>query len=341
MVFMNSKILFVTFNLFICSFAFSQEIQLLNQDTKTHIRGLSVVNDNVVWVSGSNGMVGRSLDAGNTWEWTTVKGYEKRDFRDIEAFSKNTAVIMGIAEPAVILKTTDGGKNWKLVYENSTPGMFLDAMEFWNHESGIVLGDPVHGRFFIARTFDGGNTWKDIPFENRPIADSGEACFAASGTNIRTLDRDEACFVSGGRKSRLFWKGETIELPLVQGKESTGANSIAVRDVKKIEGSRHLVVVGGDFSADSISANNCAITYDGGDVWVKPTTPPSGYRSCVEYISKERLITCGITGVDISSDGGRNWSLITKQGFHVCRKAKKGKQVFLAGSNGRIAKLKW
>jgi hypothetical protein len=43
--------------------------------------------------------------------------------------------------------------------------------------------------------------------------------------------------------------------------------------------------------------------------------------------------------VDISSDGGMNWRLVTRDGFHVCGKAKKGKSVFLAGSNGRIARL--
>jgi hypothetical protein len=34
-----------------------------------------------------------------------------------------------------------------------------------------------------------------------------------------------------------------------------------------------------------------------------------------------------------------NWELIAKDGFHVCQKAKKGKAVFLAGGNGKIAKL--
>jgi hypothetical protein len=34
-----------------------------------------------------------------------------------------------------------------------------------------------------------------------------------------------------------------------------------------------------------------------------------------------------------------DWQLITPTGFHVCRLAKKGSIVFLAGSGGRIAKL--
>jgi hypothetical protein len=173
-------------------------IQLLTTGPHTSLRGLSAVNDKIIWVSGSSGTVGKSLDGGKTWTWITVPGYEKRDFRDIEAFDAKTAIIMAIAEPADILKTTDGGKTWKLVYENTTPGMFLDAMEFWNINSGIVVGDPVNGRFFVTRSFDGGDTWHDIPFLELPKADSGEGCFASSGTNVRNLDRDGACFVSGG-----------------------------------------------------------------------------------------------------------------------------------------------
>jgi photosystem II stability/assembly factor-like uncharacterized protein len=86
----------------------------------------------LVWASGSNGTVARSVDGGKTFEWLTVTGYEKRDFRDIEAFDANTAIIMGISEPAIILKTKDGGKSWYKVFEDSTKGMFLDAMDFLN-----------------------------------------------------------------------------------------------------------------------------------------------------------------------------------------------------------------
>ncbi|HYE54406.1 MAG TPA: oxidoreductase [Chitinophagaceae bacterium] len=319
----------------------AQTVEVLSEGTKTSIRGLSVVDDRIIWVSGSNGTIGKSIDSGKTWKWSVVKGFEKRDFRDIEAFDATTAIVIAIAEPANILKTVDGGETWKVVYENKTPGMFLDAMEFWNEQSGIVLGDPINGKFFIARTFDEGDTWKEIPFDNLPKADSGEACFAASGTNIRALDRDEACFVSGGTRSRLFWKGTPIELPIIQGKETTGANSVAVRDNKKLRGGIHMVVVGGDFAADSSMDKNCFVTTNGGKTWKAPLQPPHGYRSCVEYINANKLIACGTSGVDVSADGGMKWKLVTKQGFHVCRKAKEGKAVFLAGGNGRIAKLVW
>jgi hypothetical protein len=61
----------------------------------------------------------------------------------------------------------------------------------------------------------------------------------------------------------------------------------------------------------------------------------------VEYISKTKLITCGTSGIDISEDAGMNWKQISTESFHVCQKAKKGKSVYLAGGNGRVAKLIW
>jgi photosystem II stability/assembly factor-like uncharacterized protein len=313
-------------------------IQLLTSGTHTSLRGLSVVSDKIIWVSGSGGTVGKSLDGGATWTWITVPGYEKRDFRDVEGFDEKTAVIMAIAEPADILKTTDGGKTWKLVYENKTAGMFLDAMEFWNSKSGIVVGDPVNGRFFIARSFTGGDTWQDTVLE-RPKAEPGEGCFASSGTNVRPLDRDEACFVSGGPRSRLFIRNKSIDLPILQGTTSTGANSVAVKDHNKYHGGQHLIVVGGDFTKDTIQEKNCFLTNDGGATWIRPTSPPHGYRSCVEFIGGHAVLCCGTSGVDISDDDGINWQLISTTGFHACRVAKKGKAVFLTGSNGRIAKL--
>ena len=170
---MNKTNLKLILALLICTASLvleAQTVKLLNSGSKASLRGLSVVTDNVVWVSGSGGSVGRSIDGGQNWTWKTVKGFEKTDFRDIEAFDKNTAIIMGIASPAYILKTVDGGDNWKVVYENKDTSMFLDAMEFWNEQSGIVIGDHLGDNIFIARTFDGGEQWRSMPTENIPTA---------------------------------------------------------------------------------------------------------------------------------------------------------------------------
>src|SRR6478735_11591504 len=90
--------------LIISVFATAQQptIKILESGKRISIRGLSVVSDKVIWASGSGGNVARSTDGGNTFTWMKVPGYEKNDFRDIEAFDENTAIIMGITTPAVI-----------------------------------------------------------------------------------------------------------------------------------------------------------------------------------------------------------------------------------------------
>ncbi len=326
------KLLSVLLACLLCQFSNAQTIKIIASGIKSSMRGLSVVNDKTVWVSGSGGTVGLSVDSGNNWKWMKVKGYEKTEFRDIEAFDGKTAIILGIDSPAIILKTIDAGETWKLVYENLTTGMFLDAMEFWNEQAGIVIGDPIDNKIFIARTFDGGNSWRSIPEENKPVADSGEACFASSGTNIRKLNKSEAIFITGGKSSHVFIRAKKIDMPIIQGSESTGANSIAVKN------SNTFIVVGGDFNKKDSTTKNCVITTDGGRSWTSPSIAPHGYRSCIEYLGKKTWITCGLNGVDYSTDEGNNFTWIGKDGYHVCRKAKKGKTVFFAGG-GRIGKL--
>lgn len=312
------------------------KINTLQSGNKVSIRGLSVVSNDIIWASGNNGMVAKSTNGGKNFEWIKVNGYEKREFRDIEGFDQNTAIIMGVDAPAIILKTRDGGKTWKKVLEDSTKGMFLDAMDFSDPNHGVVIGDPIEQRVYISTTGDQGETWNrldKIDKLSRLSTNKGEAFFASSGTNIKLVGNHMA-FVSGGISSRFYYQNSWDEIPIIQGKESTGANSIAINHKKKG------VIVGGDFAKDTIMQDNCVLFEIGQDiVYSKPLTAPHGYRSCVIYLSDNVLVTCGTSGIDISKDGGKNWELISKESFHVVQKAKKGNAVFLAGSNGRIAKL--
>lgn len=319
----------------------SLELEILTSGTPSGLRGLSVVNDNIVWVSGSKGTVGKSLNAGKNWKWMTVKGFENTEFRDIEAFDANNAVIMGIGSPAYILKTNDGGDTWKIVLEDRRPEMFLDAMDFCNFQKGMVIGDPINGHPYIAVTNNSGNTWEELKPEDHGLkVDSGEAFFAASGSNLRYFCNGDYLIVSGGKKSRLLREKSSYSLPLMQGKESTGANAIDIYDrgMPDKPGKR-MVIVGGDFMADSIANGNCVYSTDGGKSWKQSNTPPHGYRSGVEFIGPKDLIACGLNGVDYSRDGGKNWNKISSQGFHVVKIARIGSSIFLAGNKGTVGRL--
>src|SRR3954451_7892027 len=120
----------------------TEKIKIVTSGANTSLRGMSIVSENVIWVSGRKGTIGKSIDDGRTWKWIVVPGFEKRDFRDIEAFDSRTAIAMAVDNPAIIVKTTDGGATWKKVFERSMPGMFLDAMNFKNKKEGVCIGDP-------------------------------------------------------------------------------------------------------------------------------------------------------------------------------------------------------
>jgi len=190
-----------------------------------------------------------------------------------------------------------------------------------------------------VRTFDGGKNWQEVPEAHLPSADSGEACFAASGTNVRALDNDEAVFISGGIASNIFIRDQKIKLPILQGKETTGANSVAVWDRYKKKGGNQLVVVGGDFQTPDSDTMNCCFSKNRGKTWQVPKAPPHGYRSCVEYLDQKVLVSCGLNGVDYSVDNANTWKWISKESFHVCRIAKTGTTVYMAGNNGKVGKL--
>jgi hypothetical protein len=146
---------------------------------------------------------------------------------------------------------------------------------------------------------------------------------------------------TGGKNSRLFYDKTISDVPMTKGKETAGTNSVAVYDNFKKNKANKMIIVGGDFSADTLTTNNCYISNNGGKTWDRPKTPPGGYRSCAEFLNRETIVTCGLNGVDYSFDGGKNFYQISKESFHVCRYARIGNTVYLAGEKGKIGKLIW
>lgn len=323
---------------FFCA-AQTYTLRSLNENTKTSIRGLSVVTDKIAWVSGSNGSVGKTLDGGLTWQWIKPNGYEKLDFRDIEAFNENEAIIVNAGAPAYILKTVDGGKTWLETYKNVDTAIFLDGLGFWDKSRAIIFGDPINSKMKLLKTVNEGSLWLDISSNLAVPLTNGEAGFAASGTTIKTLPGGKTWIASGGTVSNIYFSpdyGSTWQIfscPIWQGESTTGPFSIDFYNA------RIGVVVGGNYIKDKDNSNNILLTNDGGKTWSKPETPVKGFRSGVAYLDKNTLVATGTSGTDVSKDGGKNWKHISDLSFNSVQKAKKGKLILLAGNKGFIYQL--
>jgi photosystem II stability/assembly factor-like uncharacterized protein len=331
------RIRLLLFLLSISPFLSAQKPAALADSLRSGFRGLSITADNTIWMSGRKGLVGVSKEVGGKWKWMRVKGFESSDFRSIHAFNKEKAVIATAGFPAAILYTSNSGKSWSTEFISNDSAMFFDGIDFWDENHGLIFGDPVKGRMYLAETMDGGKTWKEIPFEQRPVLQEGEASFAASGTTIQTYAGGHVWIATGGAVSRLWhsrdyghhW--EAAAAPILQGKPSQGIFSFSFLDTL------HGVITGGDYSVDTLRDKNCFYTNDGGKTWSSPCITTNGYRSCVKYILGEMLIATGTSGTDISYDGGAHWQQMESgTGYNTIVVRPYG-EVYLAG--GKKKKL--
>ena len=292
-------------------FAFPAEAQRWEVQTSgldTNLRGVSAVyatgakgrRTPVVWASGSNGVILRSLDAGKTWNRLHVAGGDALDFRGIVAFNAAIAYVMssGEGEKSRIYKTTDGGETWKLQYTGNHKEIFLDSIACLSETHCYALSDPLDGKFLLLNTTDGEH-WNPLKSENMPAALPGEGAFAASNTCL-LLSGEEIFFGTGGPAARVFHssdKGRTwtvSETPLAHGNASSGIFSIARGDQNEV------VVVGGDYRDPRRASAVAAYSLDKGKTWQLSEQQPGGYRSAVACLDHALCVAVGPSGEDAS-----------------------------------------
>lgn len=277
----------------------------------TNLRGVSAVYAPdekgrpvpVVWASGSNGVILRSIDAGQTWQRLHVSGGDTLDFRGILAFNEKAAYLMssGEGEKSRIYKTTDGGETWNLQYTGSRTEFFLDSIACLSETHCLALSDPIDGKFFLLTTADGKH-WNALPNDKMPAALPAEGAFAASNTCL-LLSGEQIFFGTGGPAARVFHSSDSgrswdvAETPLVHGNASSGIFSIASGDGK------HVVIVGGDYQDSKRSSAVAAYSRDGGKTWQLSKRQPGGYRSAVACDDDLLCVAIGPNGEDISGSG--------------------------------------
>jgi len=183
--------------LVLVSIAQAQTWTVRSSGTTASLRGVSALNAKVFWASGTGGTYLETTDGGASFRAAVVSGAEQLDFRGVHAVDQRTVYLLssGEGDKSRIYATADGGSHWTLQLTNPDPKGFFDALAFWNPRHGIVLGDPVDGRFVILTTGDGGEHWAR---QRGPQALPNEGGFAASNSCLTVLGDGEGWFASGG-----------------------------------------------------------------------------------------------------------------------------------------------
>lgn len=300
------------------------------------LRGISAVDANVAWASGREGTVLRTIDGGAHWQAMRVPGAQDLDFRDIEGFDADTAVVLSIGpgEASRVYRTRDGGRNWTLALQNADPRAFFDCMAF-DGQRGWMLGDPVDSAFQAYATTDGGGTWQLQP-RGMPDALEDEAAFAASGTCIAITPWGRRMAVTGGAAARVLlddadatrWTAHATPLP---------ARIPAAGIFSATAVGSDMLLVGGDFEHEATGSAALAQLAGDGTLRVSRLADPRGYRSGAACFGEARpvCVAVGPGGADVLS-GGR-WQPLSDTGYDAVDLA--GNVGWASGDKGRIARI--
>ena len=315
------------------------QVQPQQSRTTENLRGISIFDHDNIWASGANGTYLITKDGGASWNLGRVPGAEALDFRGVKAFH-NEAFLMssGTGDKSRIyhLKL---GKRWELQFTNPEAKGFFDCMVFVDSREGIVVGDPVNGKFQIVRTRNGGKNWQLVDPQKMPAALDGEGAFAASNSCIAVNGTRDIWFATGGPAARVFHSTDggdswtVADTPVMHGAPSLGIFSIAFRD------SLHGVVVGGDYQHPDQTGPNIAITDDGGKTWKLVDIPQQKFFSSIAYVGGTHpgVVVTGPSVLAFSKDDLHSWSVFLPDGFNAVE-SKQG-VVYAVGANGKIARI--
>ena len=320
----------------------SPQLYVQQSGTDVLLIGISPVDENIVWVAGTGGTVGRTLDGGDNWETTIVPGTDSLQFRDIHGVDANTAYVLSIGNgsDSRIYKTTDGALTWEPVFINPVEDAFYDCFDFWNADHGMVFSDAVEGAFPVLSTANGGQTWDAVTL---PPARGTEGGFASSGTCLQVYGDSTVWIGTGaGDQSRLLRsddRGErwiSLEVPLDQGTATSGITSIHFLD------GQTGIIAGGDISKPDVYQNNIATTLDGGIQWINGGQPTfTGALYGISYVpgsSPLAALAAGPGGLDYSLDNGQTWASLDTLNYWSVAFSQSGVG-WASGTDGKIAKI--
>ncbi len=334
--FLLSSIVVFSLVLITASDIFSQWVPQTSGIT-TRLRALPILDDNVVWACGNNGVVLKTTDGGTTWTAMTPTDAGSVNYT-VEAFDATTAWVTGTVGGTAdfrIWKTTDGGTSWVSQYNNPTG--FGDAVRFFDANNGVCFADPdpyPSTHWEILTTSDGGANWTRVPTGNYPPADSvnGEYGAACSMKIIGNTVWFSGYSAVTGTEARVFKSTDmglnwtVSSFPQKQG--ASGSNFLAFSDANN----------GIDVCLDGTVAS----TTNGGATWDTTSVTGAAFRFATSVPGfPNAYVAVGNTGTSyFSIDNGATWTpLTTGTTVNLYTVDASANFAWAAGNSGIILKL--
>ncbi len=155
----------------------------------TGMRSISIVDDNVAWLSNSCGTTGcatirrysKTTNGGTVWSTSAIDlgaSAANLEISNIWGVSADVAYASVFPKAAGVVggiwQTTNGGTTWvrqnTASYNGADGASFANLVYFWDANNGVTMGDPSEGSFEIYTTTNGGTNWVRVPAGNIPAA---------------------------------------------------------------------------------------------------------------------------------------------------------------------------
>ncbi len=301
--------------------------------------GISPVSRNTLWVSGVNGRIARSTDAGQSWQYSQP-GPGDLQFRDIEAIDDRRAYALSIGDngQSRIYFTENGGRDWRLRYGASSD-TFLNCMALSPLGEAWVAGDSVGDQWRIVRSPSGRNWIKtNSAVSEKP--QSNEGGFASSGSCVRYAN-DTWIMGTGNAdvarvliKARFGIRFDVIDTPMQSG---PGAGIFAVYP----EDEDDFYIAGGHLEAEQ-NEKSRLWHYQSGEFTALPEAPLAGALYSLAKVSHQGdwLLTSNPSGAAAYHIQSETWHKLSDANIWNIQ-CHGDAACWLAGKEGYLAKLVW
>jgi len=251
---------------------------------------VNVPGSNKLIAVGSNASIVYSENEGASWitEYKPDNISRMTELNAIQFTDSDLGFVVG--EHSVLLKTTNGGSNWKTIVQNSNID-FLDVF-FLNEQTGfVVIKDTV------MKTTDGGINWVKTALD--PVCHyPGDLHFVNDSTGF-----------IGSTHGAYYFKttncGESWDSVAI----NPAIDNFKLKAIHFID--ENTGFIGGEVYDISYSTNYILRTTDGGETWNEVYTNSANGIANIYFFNAQRGYTVGHKYYDDiilwTDDGGLNW----------------------------------
>ncbi len=292
---MKTKLLIASFFLLIfCQNTYSQWVQLTS-GTAANLTGISCLNADTCFTSGSSGNIRKTFNAGAAWS-VSGSGSTFANLASIRMFDKNS-IWIGLSQK--FHHTSNGGTAWAAVVPSPATSHTVYDFAFLTATTYLAVGgnpaSTTSGGYLVATSTNAGSTWASVNVSGQP-AMFGVQCL--NGTD---------CIAVGGALT--IFKSTDGGAAWVKKDSSTTATEVFydVHFPTPVVG----YAVGGSPTTPATGAV-MKRTLDGGNTWSPVTLPFVNTLYGVHFVNADSGFVVGNGGIiRITSDGGSSWATQT------------------------------